>query len=99
MTDFTFELISHCHLLMYNHFAATLGNLDFLGTGECEKMRCANNTQQVVEMCGEVVFEKAKAQVEQLSSKLVLTASGRHIWQLDDQRIFRRWTDSARFYL
>ena len=84
---------------MYNHFAATLGNLDFLGTGECEKMRCGNNTQQVVEMCGENVFEKAKAQFGQLSSKLVLTASGRDIWQLDDQRKFRRWTDSARFYL
>ena len=74
------KLTYHCHVLMYNHFAATLGNLGFLGTGECEKMRCGTNTQEVVKTSGEDVFVKAKAQVEQLSSSLVLTASGRDIW-------------------
>ena len=64
---------------MYNHFAATLGNLGFLGTGECEKMRCGTNMQEVVKMCGEDVFEKAKARVGKLSSRFVLTASGRDI--------------------
>jgi len=39
------ELTYHCHVLMYNHFAVTLGNLGFLGTGECEKMHCGTNTQ------------------------------------------------------
>ena len=70
---------------MYNHFAVILGNLGFLGTGECEKMRCGTNTQEVVKMCREDVFEKAKTQVGQLSSRLFLTASGRDIWESNSE--------------
>ena len=43
------------------------------------------STQEVVKMCGEDVLVKAKAQVGQLSSSLVLTASGRDIWESESE--------------